>query len=153
SPQPSPQRKSDISDFRLVDECPKSGRPDFGWGEGADRARLKRILNHLGGRAPWFGRLRIALTSLFALTALVGTASAQQRPSQFEIWDIKLGTPVDKLPDEFTDYACGTGGGPPSIQLTGWKDFRRCRPEPGGLREVYFRYDDELEYWAKANNF
>ena len=31
-------------------------------------------------------------------------------------------------------------------------DFRRCRPEPSGLREVYFRYDDELEYWAKANN-
>jgi len=21
------------------------------------------------------------------------------------------------------------------------------------LREVYFRYDDELEFWAKANNF
>jgi hypothetical protein len=20
------------------------------------------------------------------------------------------------------------------------------------LREIYFRYDDELEYWAKANN-
>ena len=35
---------------------------------------------------------------------------------------------------------------------TAWKDFRRCRPEPSGLREVYFRYDDELEYWAKANN-
>ena len=28
----------------------------------------------------------------------------------------------------------------------------RCRPEASGLREVYFRYDDELEYWAKANN-
>jgi hypothetical protein len=26
------------------------------------------------------------------------------------------------------------------------------RPESSGLREVYFRYDDELEYWAKANN-
>ena len=21
------------------------------------------------------------------------------------------------------------------------------------MREVYFRYDDELEYWAKANDF
>ena len=29
--------------------------------------------------------------------------------------------------------------------------FGRCRREPSGLREVYFRYDDELEYWAKAN--
>ena len=61
--------------------------------------------------------------------------------------------PADRLPDEFTDYACGTNGGPPSIPLTGWRDFRRCRPDAAGLREVYFRYDDELEYWAKANNF
>ena len=38
------------------------------------------------------------------------------------------------------------------LPLNGWKDFRRCRPEPSGLREVYFRYDDELEYWAKAND-
>ena len=38
-------------------------------------------------------------------------------------------------------------------QLGGFSEFRRCRPEPDGLREVYFRYDDELEYWAKANNF
>ena len=37
--------------------------------------------------------------------------------------------------------------------LAGWGDFRRCRAEPSGLCEVYFRYDDELEYWAKANNF
>src|SRR5258705_10946980 len=94
-----------------------------------------------------------ALICGLAFAALTDAASAQQRPSQFEIWDLKLGTPVDKLPDEFTDYACGTGGGPPSIALTGWKDFRRCRSEPSGLREVYFRYDDELEYWAKANNF
>ena len=30
----------------------------------------------------------------------------------------------------------------------------RCPPLPAGasgLREVDFRYDDELEYWAKAN--
>jgi hypothetical protein len=79
--------------------------------------------------------------------------SAQQRPNRLEIWDLKLGMSVTDLPDEFTDYACGNNGGPPSTALTGWKDFKRCRPEPGGLREVYFRYDDELEYWAKANQF
>jgi hypothetical protein len=83
----------------------------------------------------------------------VGTAEAQQRPSRAEVWDLQLGTAVRALPDEFTDYACGTNGGPPSAPLGGWMDFRRCRPEPNGLREVYFRYDDELEYWAKANNF
>jgi len=81
------------------------------------------------------------------------TANAQQRPTRLEIWDLKLGTAATDLPDEFTDYACGTNGGPPSLALSHWRDFRRCRPEPSGLREVYFRYDDELEYWAKANNF
>ena len=48
--------------------------------------------------------------------------------------------------------ACGTNGGPPALPLNGWTEFRRCRAEPSGLREVYFRYDDELEYWAKAND-
>ncbi len=38
------------------------------------------------------------------------------------------------------------------MPLAGWQDYRRCRPEASGLREVYFRYDDEIEYWAKANN-
>jgi hypothetical protein len=78
---------------------------------------------------------------------------AQERPTRVEIWDLKLGAALDAVPDEFTDYACGTNGGPPSAILSGWRDFRRCRPEPNGLREVYFRYDDELEYWAKANDF
>jgi hypothetical protein len=75
-----------------------------------------------------------------------------ERPTRREVWDISLGAKIAELPDDFMDYACGTNGGPPSTPLTGFKDFRRCRPEPSGLREVYFRYDDELEYWAKANN-
>jgi hypothetical protein len=79
-------------------------------------------------------------------------AGADERPTRHEIWDIKLGAKIDAVPDDFVDYACGTNGGPPGLPLSGWKDFRRCRPEPSGLREVYFRYDDELEYWAKANN-
>jgi hypothetical protein len=79
-------------------------------------------------------------------------SGADERPRRLEIWDVQLGAPVDQLPDEFIDYACGTIGGPPSRPLDGWRDFRRCRPEPSGLHEVYVRYDDELEYWAKANN-
>jgi hypothetical protein len=86
------------------------------------------------------------------LTLLASGARAQERPPRLEVWDLRLGTPVDQLPDEFVDLACGTNGGPPSLPLNGWGDFRRCRAEPSGLREVYFRYDDELEYWAKANN-
>jgi hypothetical protein len=88
-------------------------------------------------------------------TASGSPASAprtDERPTRREIWDIEIGAKVADLADDFVDYACGTNGGPPSTPLAGWKDFRRCRPEPGGLREVYFRYDDEIEYWAKANN-
>jgi len=92
-----------------------------------------------------------------AAVLAAGGALAQQpsneQPARVEVWDLRLGTPADRLPDEFADYACGTNGGPPSIPLSGWGDFRRCRPDPEGMREVYFRYDDELEYWAKANNF
>ena len=90
---------------------------------------------------------------ILLLCLIVAPAGAQERPTRSEIWDLKLGTAVNDLPDDFTDYACGANGGPPSMTLTGWRDFRRCRPEPDGLREVYFRYDDELEYWAKANMF
>ncbi len=96
---------------------------------------------------------RATLLVVMGSLALVSAAPAQQRPSRIEIWDLTLGSPVDALPGDFADHACGTNGGPPSIPLNGWREFRRCRPEPSGLREVYFRYDDELEYWAKAHNF
>src|ERR1700681_315831 len=91
--------------------------------------------------------------ALLAASGAVAQQQSNDQPTRVEVWDLELGTPADRLPDDFTDYACGTNGGPPSIPLNGWKDFRRCRPDPQGLREVYFRYDDELEYWAKANNF
>jgi hypothetical protein len=101
-------------------------------------------------------RRRSILAGLIAGTALLLPVSppgrAQDRPPRLEIWDIALGTRVEQLPDEFVDHACGTNGGPPSLPLNGFAEFRRCRAEASGLREVYFRYDDELEYWAKANN-
>jgi len=84
-----------------------------------------------------------------AVLAADGAGAQQQpndRPGRAEVWDLKLGTPADRLPADFTDYACGNNGGPPSTPLNGWRDFRRCRPDGSGLREVYFRYDDELEY-------
>jgi hypothetical protein len=94
------------------------------------------------------------LLALACVSAAMSAALAESggRPTRLEVWDLRLGTPIDKLPDEFIDYACGTNGGPPSMPLAGWRDVTRCRPEGSGLREVYFRYDDELEYWAKANN-
>lgn len=95
---------------------------------------------------------RILAAMVLTLLAAGASARAQERPPRLEVWDLRLSTPVDRLPDEFVDLACGTNGGPPSLPLNGWSEFRRCRAEPSGLREVYFRYDDELEYWAKANN-
>jgi len=95
---------------------------------------------------------RILAALVLTLLAAGAPALAQERPPRLEVWDLRLGTPADQLPDEFVDLACGTNGGPPSLPLNGWTDFRRCRSEPSGLREVYFRYDDELEYWAKANS-
>jgi hypothetical protein len=89
---------------------------------------------------------------LLGIPASALAQGADERPIRHEVWDIQLGTKVADLPDDYVDYACGTNGGPPSTPLTGWKDYRRCRPDENGLREVYFRYDDELEYWAKANN-
>jgi hypothetical protein len=80
-------------------------------------------------------------------------AAAQERPTRAEVWDLKLGTAAEALPDGFAEYACGSNGGPPGAPLPSWREFRRCRAEPDGRYEVYFRYDDELEYWAKANNF
>jgi hypothetical protein len=102
--------------------------------------------------------LRLCVSSLaVALLACafvaIAAAAPGDRPARLEIWDLPLGAAVEQLPDEFIDYACGTNGGPPGMPLAGgWREARRCRPEASGLREVYFRYDDELEYWAKANS-
>jgi hypothetical protein len=47
--------------------------------------------------------------------------------------------------------ACGTNGGPPSTPLRGFEEFHRCAAEPEtGLHEVWFSYDDELEYYYRA---
>ena len=93
-----------------------------------------------------------AMAALIGAPGMLLAQGADERPVRHEVWDIRLGAKITDLPDDYVDYACGTNGGPPSTPLTGWKDYRRCRPETNGLREVYFRYDDELEYWAKANN-
>lgn len=85
-----------------------------------------------------------------ALAACLTQARAQEPATK--IWDIKLGTPVADLPlDQFVDPACGTNGGPPSRTLASFADFALCPLEKStGLHEVWFRYDDELEYIARA---
>src|SRR5262249_7212405 len=98
------------------------------------------------------GGVRTLLRGLSAATLtllLIGPgALAQSRP---KIWDMAFGTPVADLPDEeFVDPACGTNGGPPGLRLAGFWEFEKCRAEAAGLREIWFRYDDEEEYIARA---
>src|SRR5262249_31072200 len=68
-----------------------------------------------------------------------------------KIWDVQLGTSVSDLPEEeFVEPACGTNGGSPGMRIDSFEQFERCRPEVSGLREIWFRYDDEMEYIARA---
>jgi hypothetical protein len=91
------------------------------------------------------------LTLVLTIWSGVVTAQTLRRAS---IWDLKLGEGMaaQPAPDEFRGFACGSNGGAPRAPLAGWKDFARCRAEPNGLHEVYFEYDDELEYIARARD-
>jgi hypothetical protein len=96
--------------------------------------------------------LGISAVIAAVLILSIGFARADNAPTRTDIWSLKLGTPASALrQDAFVDYACGSNGGPPQQALTGWSDYAKCSPEPNGLHEVYIRYDDELEYWAKAH--
>lgn len=81
----------------------------------------------------------------------VQPALAQSSQHRTVLLDLRLGTAAADLPDDaFIDYACGTNGGPPGRALNSFLDFALCPPEPSGLHEVAFSYDDELEYRALA---
>jgi uncharacterized protein YjbI with pentapeptide repeats len=98
---------------------------------------------------------------MWAAAAVAGaTTVAAQTPTTapaaapaYTIWDLPVGAHATELPTEnFIDFACGTNGGPPSMMLANWAEHTRCRPEADGLREVYFRYDDETEFVARAHH-
>jgi len=98
-------------------------------------------------------RFRHAMWSRpFALLVLlllaVSPAAAQDR--QIKIWDVPMGTPVAALDPQFIEPACGTNGGPPSQPLARFADFAICPADTRGLREIWFRYDDALEFIALA---
>ena len=95
---------------------------------------------------------RVSLLLALVLATGLGLGGACAQELATKIWDIKLGSPVAALPlDQFVDPACGTNGGPPSRALAGFADFARCPLDKAtGLHEVWFRYDDELEYVARA---
>ena len=103
-------------------------------------------------RAPSRRKLTVVALALILAGWPAGTSSQQPSPIfRLTIWDVQLGTPVSDLPEEeFVDPACGTNGGPPGLRLEGFEQFARCRAEATGLREVWFRYDDEPEFIARA---
>ena len=100
------------------------------------------------------GRAKTALIVAAALGVgllAARTGGAQERPARLEVWDLELGAHAGDLPSrEFIEFACGTNGGPPSRPLKGFSEFNKCKPEDNGLYEVTFRYDDQPEYWARA---
>ena len=104
----------------------------------------------------WLRRVHLGI-GIAAVLVAAGARGAEPTPTFFapSAWDLPLGKHAIELPnDAFIDFACGTNGGPPALPLAGWADFNRCAPEAqSGLREIYFRYDDEAEYWARAHDF
>jgi hypothetical protein len=95
-------------------------------------------------------RLAECFAFVLVLLAPIEQIPAQDRPTRLNVWDIHIGEAASEIPDGFVNYACGTNGGPPSVPLKNFSEFKKCRPDPNGLHEVYFEYDDELEYWARA---
>jgi hypothetical protein len=93
---------------------------------------------------------RLLLNTIIAICLACAIAQAQTSPPK--IWDITLGIPIAELPlKDFVDPACGTDGGPPARVLRGFDAFALCPTESAtGLHEVWFRYDDEMEYIARA---
>ncbi len=96
------------------------------------------------------GRLLAATAALIAWAA----AAAAQDLRRATVWDLRLGQPVaaQPAPEQYRAFACGANGGPPRARLTGWGDFTRCKAGVDGLHEVYFEYDDEYEYIARAHD-
>jgi hypothetical protein len=93
----------------------------------------------------------IATAGLAVFAAGLGLGGVLAQQPLPRIWDMQLPIPVGDLPDEeFVDPACGSNGGPPGLRLASFEEFAKCRAESSRLREIWFRYDDELEYIARA---
>lgn len=92
------------------------------------------------------------LLALFSLGLSANAAFGQvQIEPVYSIWDVTLGLPVSQVPDaKVGEITCGTAGGPPGQNLASFEDFMTCTPEPSGLQEVAFSYDDEQDYIALA---
>lgn len=94
---------------------------------------------------------RLIISAIAILVVSLVPAGAQRPPPS--LWDIEMGAPIRALPlNDFLEPACGSNGGPPGRPLRSFDEFALCAPEQAtGLHEVWFRYDDELEYVVRAH--
>jgi hypothetical protein len=94
------------------------------------------------------------LLASIAASICVAAGAGAQEVRRATVWDLRLGQPIaaQPPPDQFRAFACGANGGPPRQRLAGWSDFMRCPAGPDGLHEIYFEYDDEYEYIARARD-
>lgn len=98
-----------------------------------------------------FGHAALSAAALALLVAV--SATAAENPDKGDVRDLVIGTRVDQLPAEgYVGHACGTNGGPPGTSLQGWSEFRRCAPEPDGLREVAVAFDESRQPLAGIND-
>jgi hypothetical protein len=89
------------------------------------------------------------------LAAVAAFADTGARAGErLTFWDLPLGAYVAEMPAAaaFGSFGCGSNGGAPLARIGGWRDFAACAPEPSGLHEVDFEYDDEAAYVARARN-
>lgn len=97
-------------------------------------------------RQPFAGASSLLLALVFGLS-LAGPAAAEFKP---EFRGLGLGLAAAGLATEGYDYfACGSNGGPPLAQLTGWVDFAQCRADERGFHEVYVEYGNATERLAE----
>lgn len=95
------------------------------------------------------GTVCIAAALGFMVAAAIARAQTATDPG--EIHGLKLGLDAHAMSlDGWGELACGSNGGPPRQKLGAWSEYGKCAPEPGGLREVAARFDDEAEYIGKA---
>lgn len=80
------------------------------------------------------------------------TQPQQDDGKRMTLQSLHPGATLEQMPDwlAFRNYACGSNGGPPLRKLSGWSDFKLCKPDGNGLYEVYFEYDNEAEYILRA---
>ncbi|MCC6982503.1 MAG: hypothetical protein IT535_04470 [Bauldia sp.] len=101
------------------------------------------------------GALALCLSAGVAATPAhaQGITRFADLPQRMTVWDLEIGSTLEEMPDlvEFRRYACGSDGGPPRRPLTGWADYAQCPIDPkSGLHEVYFEYDNEVEFFLRA---